>query len=284
MMARGRTGRSLAIGFLLGGLLWPRGASADDAPPTPTPTPAPLPAGPEAGSIPDASFFAMLDRKVEIQTSDGARWEGRLVRVDVRTVTVVVAGTRDVITLHRAVVTRLRASEDAAPQAAPAAPAPAASPPPDAPKPGPKEDDRERNVAVSFGVLPSISLDGDWGLFHAFANWDFLASFFTTSDHTVFAGGAGAGITLPAFPGSRWRFDVVGTAHTLVVTGEQWWLGLGTAFGVHYTFSSGFTVGTKVPGLGLSASNKKMSLAESAGLFYATGLAGLPLLSLGYRF
>mgnify|MGYP000928179015 CR=1 FL=1 len=45
-----------------------------------------------------------------------------------------------------------------------------------------------------------------------------------------------------------------------------------------------FTVGTKIPGIGLSASNKKQSLAESAGFFYATGLAGLPLLSLGYRF
>ena len=47
---------------------------------------------------------------------------------------------------------------------------------------------------------------------------------------------------------------------------------------------AGFTVGTKIPGIGLSASNKKQSLAESAGFFYATGLAGLPLLSLGYRF
>lgn len=277
MSARGSGLVALGIVIAVGTASLP--ARADDAPPPPATS---LPPGPEVGSIPDASFFAMLDRRVEIQTSDGARWEGRLVRVDVRTVTLVVAGSRDVVTLHRAVITRLRASDEASAAAAPPA---AAATVPDAPKPAPpKEDERERKVAVGFGVLPSISLDGDWGLFHAFANWDFLASLFSTSERAVFAGGAGAGITTPAFPGSRWRFDIVGTAHTVVATGEQWVLGLGVAIGAHYTFSSGFTVGTKIPGIGLSASNKKQSLAESAGFFYATGLAGLPLLSLGYRF
>lgn len=278
MAGRGSTiGAGLAVALVTSSL----GAAAADedggAPPR-----ASLPAGPVAGAIPDASFFAMLDREVEVETSDGARYAGRLVRVDVHTITVVADKTRDVVTLHRAVITRLRAAE--APP--PAAPAPAA-PPPSAPANAsavPLEPEVERNVGLSFNVAPGVSADVETGRFYGFASWDILALIVGADKNVVLSGALGAGLTLQAFPGSRWRFDLFGMVSPLVIPKEGSYVGIGAGIGLHYTFSSGFTVGAKIPAFGLAWSNKDYKLGESFALFYGTGMAGLPVLSVGYRF
>jgi len=256
---------------------WSSSAAAEDVDGGAPARPA-LPAGPVAGALPDASFFAMLDRDVDVETSDGARYAGRLVRVDVHTITLVVDKTRDVVTLHRAVITRLRAGEAPAP-----APPPPGSTPPSAPAP-PPEPEAERNLGVFFNVAPGVSADVEYGRFYGFASWDILPLIVTADEKPVLAGALGAGLTLQAFPGSRWRFDLYGMVAPLVVPKETSWVGIGAGIGLHYTFASGFAVGAKLPAFGLAWSNKSYKLGESFALFYGAGMAGLPVLSVGYRF
>jgi hypothetical protein len=146
-------------------------------------------------------------------------------------------------------------------------------------------------------------VDLDYERFSAFVNGSVLMPFFQTYTYNSFDGSAssgptwaftgGAGGSFTPFGSPHWRLDLYGLLGltNLNATGSSFGdnpsASIGLGVGVHYTGSTGFTVGFKVPLVGLAFTGPSASQTDfSARLaqFYATHLVSLPIVSLGYRF
>ena len=230
-----------------------------------------------AEPVPDASLHAVANRTVRLELDDARSVEGRLLAFDAASVTVVAAGTNEVISVPREHVRRLILVDLATP-----VPLPAPVPPGLAPR---------RLWGVHFGLPGTLSVDVDYGRLHAFVSPNVLLPILTASGESAwYAAAIGAGVSLPV--SSRWRFDAFAVTMPLHYTSFYTYLAAGLGLGFHHTAANGLSWGFTLPVLGLAKRlghspygyDAPFRTGDSLGYFYLAGITTLPLVTIGYRF
>lgn len=273
--------RTSLIGISAAALLLAHSTSARaDSPPTADPAvavtqaapPDPVAAEPEAlhvpapaapapiYAVPDATYNSLLERVVTVQTMGGQAFSGRILATQPDTISLALVPSGVVVSLRKADITQVGLTLQ--------------------PQPPPI---RERGFGLQFGLIPSLVLDVDAGLFYGFAVASLLWPIVSEGDWLAFA--AGLGVSLQPKKSSPFKLDIF--AHFSPVRLEdQWDFGFGVGFGFHYTTKSGFTLAVKIPVIGYSVRHggDDHEKGEAAGYYYLTGVMSLPVFSLGYRF
>jgi hypothetical protein len=289
---------SMAMAAALDAGLAPGRASSQEPPapssePAASPAPSPSPATPPPlPLVPDSTFSAVRGQRVILTTRTGAHLrvlvlssdEDSLIVATVPNGVIAVVAKREVFDIR--VVTTSQT-----PLAPPASRQPE---PPPAPAPP-----HTHHFGLEFGVVPSAMVDLDYGHFLGFANVSILLPFISANapeSGFPFAGLAstqlwafaiGVGFTSRLLPTSRWQYDLFA-----IGGGSNWSPGSafavpygagGAGVGLHVTLDRGFTLGIKAPVLGYG---KGASGGGTPGVatFFSYALAGMPLLSFGYRF
>jgi hypothetical protein len=274
-----------------------RVASAQPAVP-PTAPPANPPTDTPPPSVADVTLRAVKDHNVTAATSQGTVVTGKLLAFEPDSVTLALAdGT--LVTLARAQIVSLRLTER------PTTPTVITAPPLATPSEAietrtegePAETQKPRYFGVHLGMAPGVALDVDYSYFHAFISTSFLFPL-VTSGQVFTAFTAGAGATFPL--NEHWRFDVFG--HVAPMFWQQYvysqyssgpqlapYVAVGLGMGFHYTASSGWCIGVKLPVIGATAiGNRPYSsttgVGESVGFYYLASAMSLPVFSFGYRF
>lgn len=229
-----------------------------------------------AGDIPDASLRAVKDRVVRLQRDNAPELEGRLLGFEPQTITIALSTTKEVVSVEREHVTHVIVLDDLAPATAPAQP------------------ERTRMIGVQMSLLGTLAVDADYKWLHGFASTSLLLPIATAQGggSAWYAGAAGAGVAIPMGTTSRWKLDVFAELLPFHTTSFYTYLGIGTGAGFHYTSASGFTIGFTMPVIGFSARlgssptgyDAPFRYNDSLKYFYASGLAGMPIVTLGYRF
>jgi hypothetical protein len=218
--------------------------------------------------VPDPSLRAVVDRSVRLEL-DGSSVEGRVLGFDAVSVTVAAPGTNEVITVPRASLERVIAID--------AATAP----------------ERRRIVGLHSSLLGTFAIDADYKMLHVFASTNVLMPVLTASSNSLWLTAAvGGGVSLPIGETGHWRFDAFAQVLPLHVTSYYTYLGLGVGAGFHYTAASGFSLGFTFPVIGFatrvgrspSGYDAPFRYNDSIGYYYLAGIAGMPLVTLGYRF
>jgi hypothetical protein len=226
-----------------------------------------------ADRVPDASLRAVVDRGVRLELDNAPAVEGRLLAFEDATVTLARTGTNEVITVERARVVRVIASDAAAPVVVADAP------------------ERMRVLGVHSSLLGTVAVDADYKRLHGFASTSLILPILTAAgSDTWFAGALGGGFAFPL--GRRWKVDVFADIVPFRATSFYTYVGFGLGAGIHYTSASGFAIGATFPVLGFATRigsspygyDPSFRYNDSLGYYYLAGLAGLPLLTLGYRF
>jgi len=190
-------------------------------------------------------------------------------------VSLAITGTNEVITVARAKLLHVIMID--APTSAPVTSAP----------------EKQRVIGLSFSLLGTVAVDADYKLFHGFASTSLLLPIVTASgNNTWFAAAAGAGVSIPMGSTSRWKLDVLGEVLPLRTTSYYTYLAFGVGAGFHYTATSGFTIGFTTPVLGFSTRlgsspygyEASFRYNDSVGYYYLAAVAGMPLVTMGYRF
>jgi hypothetical protein len=272
-----------------------RVASAQPAVP-PTAPPANPPADTPPPSVADVTLRAVKDHNVTAATSQGTVVTGKLLAFEPDSVTLALAdGT--LVTLARAQITSLRLAER--PTAATVITAPPLATPSEAiegrTEGEPAETQKPRYFGVHLGMAPGVALDVDYSYFHAFASTSFLFPL-VTSGQVFTAFTAGVGATFPL--NEHWRFDLFG--HVAPMFWQQYgystggqqltpYVAIGVGMGFHYTASSGWCIGVKLPLLGGAVTGDRpyggtSSVGEAVGYYYLASAMSLPVFSFGYRF
>lgn len=262
-----------------------RAQSSDDAPGGLRPSPSvvtPTPPPPSAATpvIPDASLRAMQGSWVALDFATRPPLVGRLAGFEADTVTLVLSGSNEVVTIPRSAIVRLRGLTPTEPGHA--GPGEAAAPEPSGPP---------RSFGVNFGVTPSVMLDVDYNLFYGFLNVNLVFPLATaSSSHPWWTGSVGAGVSLPVSKNSRWKFDIFGSVLPLAgLESSKTYVSIGVGLGMHYTFPSGFTVAFKLPALGYTVRTctydcSNLDSGEAFAYYFLASAMGLPIVSVGYRF
>ncbi|HZS37432.1 MAG TPA: hypothetical protein VFF06_11435 [Polyangia bacterium] len=249
----------------------------------------PPPAAFGAAPVADATYRALRDRVVALRLRDGSEVIGQVIADDSAVVTLALAPSRRVCTVAKYDVVDVRLA-DAAPasSSAPIASQPGApveageSPNLTLTAPAPE---RERHFGLNFGFSPSVDLDVDAGMFHGFLNANLVLPM--ASDGQLLAFGIGGGVSFHVRPRSHWRLDVFAAVTPVRWSnGSDWAVGMGVGLGAHYTMNNGFTIGFKTPVLGYSVGSQGLtgSSGSATAMYYLTGVMGLPVVSIGYRF
>ena len=230
-----------------------------------------------AEPIPDASLRAVKDRSVRFELDGAPAVEGRLLGFEAETITLARAATNEVVSLPRKGLLRV-IDLSAATATAVAEPAPI---------------EPQRIVGVQFSMLGTIAADVDYTRLHAFASTNLLLPIVTgAGSNTWFTAALGAGVSIPLSATSRWKLDIFGQVLPLHTTSFYTYLGLGAGAGFHYTASSGFTLGFTMPVLGFAARlgsspygyDAAFRYNDSIGYYYLAAFAGMPIVTMGYRF
>jgi hypothetical protein len=251
------------------------------------PPPAAPPRAAAASAVPDASFRAVRDHRVTIETTGGSV-TGKLLSFEPDSVTLALSDGQ-VVTILRAQVTGLRiapVAEERPIEVGSPAPAPAAAlEPPEQP----------RYVGVHIGLAPGIAVDVEYGLFYGFAATAPLFPLVTSGQFFGFILGGGISPKVSR----HWHFDLFGTVSPIWWTGlasyneQSMLIGLGIGAGLHYTSPNGWSFGFKVPLLGAAIAARycpgfsyycNYSLGTATGVYYMSNLISLPIVSFGYRF
>jgi hypothetical protein len=157
----------------------------------------------------------------------------------------------------------------------------------------PTVQEKMRVVGLQFSLLGTVAVDADYGKLHGFASTSLLLPIMTASGNgTWFAAAVGGGVSVPLGSASRWKLDVFGEVLPLRTTSYYTYLGFGLGAGFHYTAASGFTIGFTVPMLGFSTRlgsspygyDASFRYNDSVGYYYLAAVAGMPLITMGYRF
>lgn len=238
--------------------------------------------------LPDTIFRSVADRPVMVQLTDGRELAVRILAIEPKTLVVSLSASGQVRTLPRATVTTVRLL---APALVNLDQTQEVRCPPVPPL-------RKRHMALNLSIAPGVDLDLDAGLFHGFANTGIVLALGTEGAIVPFSLGLGVGIpwshSLPAL-----KIDVF--AHLSVVwdvfgnysdfgPGRGNSAGFGVGFGIHYTWSNGFTLGITVPLVGYSvilgdtSLSGRLDVTEAIGYYFLTSSESLPLGYLGYRF
>jgi hypothetical protein len=247
------------------------------------------------GNVPDASLRAVTERLVRLELDGAPSIEGRLLGFEATSVTIARATTHEVVTIPRASVVRVIMIDPvaipgvmaAAPIAGPAAVTTIA------PAPAPAVTERLRVVGAQMSLLGTVVVDADYKRLRGFASTSLLLPLATASGNSTWIAAAiGAGVTLPMGKTSRWQLDLFGQAVPFHTTSYYTYLGFGVGAGAHYTTASGFTLGISFPVFGFSTRlgsspygyDASFRYNDSLAYYYTGALAGMPLLTMGYRF
>lgn len=219
--------------------------------------------------VPDASLRAVNGRVVRLELDGTPAVEGRMLAFEPATVTVVITGSNEVITVPREKLQHVIAVEAIA------------------------VPEKMRVFGLQFSLLGTVAVDADYKLFHGFASTSLLLPIMTASgDSTWLAASVGGGVSVPLSATSRWKLDVFGEVLPLHTTSYYTYLAFGVGAGFHYTASSGFTLGVTVPVVGFSTRlgssptgyDASFRYNDSVGYYYLAAIAGMPLVTMGYRF
>ena len=232
----------------------------------------------------DAGLRAVKDRVVRLELADGApAVQGRLLAFEDASITVALASTNEVVSVPRGKVVRVIAVE---PSALDAVKDVVLAPPPGV--------EKWRVVGVHSSLLGTVAVDVDYKHLHAFASTSLLLPVMTAAEgnRLWLTAAAGVGVTVPMGKTSRWKLDVFGQVLPLHTTSFYTYLGLGVGAGFHYTAPSGFAVGFTFPVIGFSTRlgsspygyDASFRYNDSLAYYYLAGVAGMPLVTLGYRF
>jgi hypothetical protein len=220
---------------------------------------------PARADVPDPTLRAIKDRLVRLELDTGTAIEGRLLGYGDASITVARTGTNEVVTVPRSQLMRVIDS--------------------------PVQPDRTRVYGIQSSLLGTVAVDAEWKRLRAFASMNVLLPVLTaSSSSTWIAAAVGAGISLPLH--GRWKLDVFGDVLPFHTTSFYTYLGFGVGAGVHWTGASGLTLGATLPLLGFATRigsspynyDPSFRYNDSLGYYYLAGLAGLPLLTVGYRF
>ena len=219
-----------------------------------------------AADVPDPSLAAARERDVRLEQSGAPAVEGRVLAFDLNSVTVALA-SGEIVTVPRAQIERVVLVE------------------------GPLE--RPRRFGLHSSLLGTALVDADVGRYRAFASANLLLPALTaTGSSTYFAAAVGGGLTLRLHPESHWRVDVLGQVVPLHTTSFYWYLGFGLAGGFHYTARSGISIGISFPIVGFATRvghspygyDPSFRYHDSLYYYYFGAIAGMPMLTFGYRF
>lgn len=202
---------------------------------------------------------------VRVELDAGAPVEGQLVGLDATTITVE-AATHEVIRVPRDHVVRMTMLE-------------------------PERVERMRVVGVQTSLLGTVVVDADYRHLRGFASASLLLPLITASgDNTYYAAAVGAGMSWPL--SRHWNVDGFAQVVPFHTTSFYTYLGFGLGAGLHYTGASGFTFGITFPVVGFSTRlgsspygyDASFRYNDSIGYYYLGAVAGMPLVTLGYRF
>ena len=225
--------------------------------------------------VPDASLRAVSGHTVRVELDGSPAVEGRVLAFEAATVTLALTGSNEVVTVPRDKLQRIIAIETPATTTAPEAP------------------EKMRVLGLQFSLLGTVAVDADYKLLHGFASTSLLLPIVTASGNSTWVAGAiGGGVSVPVGKTSRWKLDVFGEVLPLHTTSYYTYLAFGVGAGFHYTASSGFTVGFTVPVIGFSTRlgssptgyDASFRYNDSVGYYYLAAVAGMPLVTMGYRF
>lgn len=237
-----------------------------------------------AETLADASLRAVKDRVIRLELADGApAVQGRLLAFEDGSVTIALASTNEVVTLPRAKVVRVIVVETSPVEAVKAVALD-----------GPPGPEKWRVVGVHSSLLGTVAVDVDYKHFRAFASTSLLLPVMTAAEgnRLWLTAAAGAGVTVPLGTTSRWKLDVFGQVLPLHTTSFYTYLGFGVGAGFHYTAASGLSVGFSFPVIGFSTRlgsspygyDAAFRYNDSLAYYYLAGAAGMPIVTLGYRF
>jgi hypothetical protein len=222
-----------------------------------------------AEPVPDASLRAVNGHTVRLELAGAPAVEGRLLAFEPASVTLVVAGSNEVVTVSRDKLLHVIAID------------------------APITPEKMRVFALQFSLLGTVAADVEYKRFHGFASTSLLLPIMTASgNNTWLAASLGGGVTIPLSATSRWKLDVFGEVLPLRTTSYYTYLAFGVGAGFHYTASSGFTLGITVPVVGFSTRlgssptgyDASFRYNDSVGYYYLAAFAGMPLVTMGYRF
>ncbi len=212
----------------------------------------------------DASLAAMRDQWIVLVLTNDFKMTGRLVSADASWVTLALRESGEVRSVARARVASVREWRAGQPAVA------------DAP-----QGVETRHVGMSFGLLPSLMLDFDWGYSYTFLNVDIFFPMLLKGGGGL-VGAVGSGVAIPVAESLHWKFDLYAQALTAVL-GSESGLAVGLGIGAHYTSSNGFTFAFKLPALGLASTGSSSARSQDSLTYYGYGLLCTPVLSFGYR-
>jgi hypothetical protein len=226
--------------------------------------------------VPDASLRAVSGHVVRLELDGSPAVEGRVLAFEAATVTLTATGSNEVVTVPRDKLQRMIAIEVTAPAATTVEAA-----------------EKMRVFGLQFSLLGTVAVDADYKLLHGFASTSLLLPIVTASgNNTYVAAAVGGGVSIPMGKTSRWKLDVFGEVLPLHTTSYYTYLAFGVGAGFHYTASSGFTIGFTVPVIGFSTRlgssptgyDASFRYNDSVGYYYLAAVAGMPLITMGYRF
>jgi hypothetical protein len=209
-------------------------------------------------SVPEVVLRAVGDRPVRLRRRDRTETVGRILTVDGNSV--VVAGPT-VVAVPRGEIVEVALVEEA---------------------PRPEPPARARHFAIAASIAPGMHFDVDYKLFYAFFNFDFVMPAVYAGKFIAFA--AGGGVNFALGKRSGWKMEAFALVAPLEFN-RDWWVGLGAGIGFHYTGRSGFTAGFKIPVVGYTVTTDPFTQpVQRFAYFYLAAAAGLPMISVGYRF
>jgi hypothetical protein len=217
--------------------------------------------------VPDASLRAVKERVVTLELDGAEPIVGRVLDFEDGWLTIARTGTNEVVTVSRAKVSRIIATEPPV--------------------------ERMRAIGVQSSLLGTAVIDVDYRKLRGFASMNLLLPILTASGgNPWYAASVGGGLSLPFGTNRRWRLDVFGQVMPFRSTSFYTYVGFGAGAGFHYTSASGFTMGITFPVIGFATRvgssphgyDASFRYNDSLAYYYLAGIAGMPLLTFGYRF
>lgn len=161
-----------------------------------------------------------------------------------------------------------------------------------APQPLPFRPRQPRYFGIMAGVnIGLFAVDLHVSHFYMYAGAGMGVTLLSNMRFGAFTGGAGYALQIARFRTADWFMDM------MVMGGGGWqdvlyptayvrygYGAVGLGIGFRYEHASGFSLGFKIPLFGYAFGNHVRNSATGVGLYYLNALAGLPIVSLGYRF